>query len=67
MGYLTSWGFIIDFLILDAGVLIGWCLRVALTRAQKGVSDEFPVEVAEGVFIVGIERSQKSGAVARWE
>ncbi len=50
MGYVTSWGFIIDFLILDAGVLIGWCLRVALTRAQE---DVLPVRWYESTGFIG--------------
>ncbi len=31
---ITAWWLIIVFVALDAGILIGWCLRVALTRAQ---------------------------------
>ncbi len=31
---MNGWTAFFGFLILDAGVAIGWCLRVALTRAQ---------------------------------
>ncbi len=63
MGYLTSWGFIIDFLILDAGVLIGWCLRVALTRAQQNLPDAGyrpTLDNSAGVPLDG------TGSIARW-
>ena len=28
---------IVAFIAVDAGILIGWCLRVGLTRAQSGL------------------------------
>ncbi len=50
MGYVTSWGFIIDFVILDVGILIGWCLRVGLTRAQQDLPPTSSANTGIGII-----------------
>ena len=37
---MNPWSFVIGFILVDVGIVIGWCLRVGLTRAQEGLPRE---------------------------
>ncbi len=66
MGYVTSWGFIVDFVILDAGILIGWCLRVGITRAQAETrAIEHHRKFAPHDNFTGVP-FDGTGSIARW-
>ena len=44
--------FVVGFLLFDLGILVGWCLRVALVRAQGGVTEP---------------TAKDAGIIARWD
>tara|TARA_Y100000310_G_scaffold219808_1_gene221250 strand:+ start:10466 stop:10654 length:189 start_codon:yes stop_codon:yes gene_type:complete len=53
----------IVFVMLDVGIVIGWCLRAALTRAQKEI--RHPWE--QGHFTTRREGvGGGTGFIARW-